>query len=73
MRTEQIFAERLREAMTDRGVGVYKLAEEAGVCFTTVYCWLRGERVPSGSLIPQLCRVLDVSADWLLGLRGYSS
>jgi len=70
MSTEEIFAGRLQLAMKAKGVGVYDMADATGLCFTTIYAWLRGERIPNGILLPVICRTLDASADWLLGLRG---
>lgn len=47
--------------------------EFAGMVFATtsaVSHWEHGKALPSGDLIISICKAFNVSADWLLGLKG---
>ena len=61
---------RVRKAMDSRGMAVKRLASESGLHYNTALALARGERNPSAWALAKLCRCLDVSADWLLGLKG---
>jgi len=62
--------QRLEEALRIRNVGkMYVLAIELGVSESTISRWKKGAPITTDNLI-KLCRVLDISADWLLLARG---
>lgn len=63
------FSYRLYEAMEERGMSPRQVSEETGIAYNTVLCYRRGARNPTMHTIVALCRCLDVSADWLLGLE----
>lgn len=63
-------AERLRAAMDARGVTRHALAKAIHVTPSAVYWWAEGRREPSAESIRRVCYALEVSADWLLGLKG---
>jgi len=63
------FGERLREATADKGMYLSELADAVGVGRWTVYHWADEKFFPNAIKLYQICRVLDVSADWLLGLE----
>ena len=60
--------ERLREAIFASGKSVLTLAEEMGATHTAIYDHMKGVGV-SVSYLLRYCKALNVSADWLLGLK----
>lgn len=54
--------ESLRNGLTQKA-----FADKIGVPLNTYTAWLRSERLPSYEAIQNICTVLCVSADWLLG------
>jgi transcriptional regulator with XRE-family HTH domain len=67
---EQV-ARRLRLCVLQSERTVREIAEAIGQSTSTVYRWMDGSAVPSALGLARLCRVLGVSADWLLGLEDY--
>lgn len=63
------FCYRLYEAMEERGKSVRQVSEETGISYNTLVCYRNGKRNPTMKTIRALCRCLDVSSDWLIGLR----
>lgn len=63
------FGERLRFATAERGMYLTELADAVGVDRRTVYSWADEKFFPTAIKLYQICRALDVSADWLLGLE----
>jgi transcriptional regulator with XRE-family HTH domain len=68
---ETKFTERFVEAIQTAQITQNKIAELAGVTRQTVSDFKRGRSVPSIHTLVKLCRILDVSADYLLGLADY--
>lgn len=66
--TEEVFRQRLREAMKEKGMSAWSLAEACGIYRRAVYNWLAGTGTPRMRTLPKLARVLGVSVDWLLGV-----
>ncbi len=66
----QLLASRLRRALTEAPMTVSGLARAAGVDRTTLAHLLNpdGGRLPNGHVLAAVSQVLNVSADWLLGL-----
>ena len=49
-----------------------EIAGATGIRPSTLYSWMKGSCCPGAHSLRQLCLVLGVSADWLLGLKdGY--
>lgn len=78
----KIFSERLKEAIRDWGgpkVPFYKFAEAVDIHENVIYTYTAGRFLPSTINLYLLCKFLNVSADWLLGLtdvkerKNYSS
>lgn len=63
------FCYRLYEAMEERGKSVRQVSEETGIAYNTLVSYRNGERNPTMKTIRALCWCLDVSSDWLIGLR----
>jgi transcriptional regulator with XRE-family HTH domain len=62
-------SERLRAALRLRGVDRWQLAKATGCSERAVEAWFTGYRNPTCGSLCELCRALDVSADYLLGLK----
>lgn len=63
------FGERLRFATAERGMYLTELADAVGVDRRTVYSWADGFYYPNAARLETICRTLNISADWLLGLE----
>ena len=62
------FTERFNEALKYSQLSQVQLAEELKVNKATITNYKKGKIVPSLDTFFELCRLLDVSADYLLGL-----
>ena len=62
-------AERPKDARKKKGINQKSLAEMIGVYTKDISRWETGVRTPSAEYIIQLCKALDISADYLLGLK----
>ena len=60
--------QRLRIARDRAALSQTDLAEKAGVPISTYQGWEYGRNSMPCDKVPGLCKVLDVSSDWLLGL-----
>ena len=67
MRSELI-GQRLREVRLQRGLSQQEAASRAGISMNSLYHYEKGNKVPSAVVLARLAEVLDVSADYLLGL-----
>ena len=63
-----IFGERLKDLRVERGWSVADLAEKINHAKSAVSYWERGMKEPTISVLKELCLILEVSADYLLGL-----
>ena len=65
------FADRLNEAISDIGMPQKQLAEKIGMERKTVSMRVNGYSMPNSLILARICKVLNVSADYLLfGKRG---
>ena len=64
------FAERLKFAMQERDLRPKELAAISHVSWNSILDYRRGEKHPGFDTLAALCKALDVSADWMLGLDG---
>lgn len=62
------FRIRLLRTLDSKGVTQTALAEVLGCAKSTVCNWCRGVAFPSLYYLPIICKTLDVSADYLVGL-----
>ena len=60
---------RLREAIKYSNVSQKELAEKLGVNPSTVSKYMRLDKFPSIDTFANICEILDVSADEILGLK----
>ena len=56
---------RIREAREEKGISSYELAKRAGLKPQTVLLAERGKTNPNLESCARICRVLDISLDWL--------
>ncbi len=68
IRIEDIQA-RLREAIQYGNVSQKELAEKLGINPSTVSKYMRLDKYPSLDTFANICEILDVSADEILGLK----
>ena len=65
------FADRLNKAISDIGMSQKQLAEKIGMERKAVSMWANGYSMPNSLILARICKVLNVSADYLLfGERG---
>ena len=69
MITIEDIQKRLREAVEYSGLSQKEIAEKIGVNPSTVSKYMRLDKYPSLDTFANLCAVLDVSADEILGLK----
>lgn len=65
------FSERLSEAMQERDISQYRLAALTGIPQSTISRYLGGKREISICYLVPICKALEVSSDYLLGLSDY--
>lgn len=65
----ELVAARLTWAMSRRGITRGALAERSGVSQTALSRYLSAKRLISTDALMRICPVLNLSADWVLGLR----
>lgn len=68
MGMEMPFAERLRQLRTEKGLTQEKLAATLDYGYTAITNYESGRNEPSLRDLARLCRVLDASADYMIGL-----
>ncbi len=68
---EILFKERFTEALKFSGISQKQLAGKLGISEGNITNWKKGENLPSVEILFKLCKIFDVSADYLLGLSDY--
>lgn len=64
----EVFTVRLKEARQEKGWTQKQLAETINTTDDSIFSWEKGRSQPSIELLRKLCKVLEVSADYLIGL-----
>lgn len=67
----QIFKTRLKEELQARGLTTQQFADEIGVSPEMVIQYFTTKKLPRLDTFTRICKALDVSADYLLGLKDY--
>lgn len=62
---------RLRTAISESKIPQTKIAENIGVSYQTVSKYMNENIFPALDTLARLCAYLDVSADYILGLKEY--
>lgn len=65
---DSINMKNLKKIIDEKGYTVIKLSTEANISDSTIYNYIKGERLPSISVLVELARLLNTSTDYLLGL-----
>ena len=68
---EILFKERFSETLKFSGISQKQLAGKLGISEGNITNWKKGENLPSVEILFKLCKIFDVSADYLLGLSDY--
>lgn len=63
-----IFVVRLNKIIDELDVSMGEISVDIGCGRDIVASYIRGDRMPNSRTLMNLCRYLNVSADWLLGL-----
>ena len=63
-----LFTTRLKKSINERGLTQRMLATLIGTTEQSVSRWANGNRTPNADMLYRMCKALDVSADYLLGL-----
>ena len=66
---KEIFAERLKDLRTEKGIGQEKLADILEVSHGTISLWENGLREPKLSNLVRIAKHFGVSIDYLAGLE----
>lgn len=69
MVSAEIIRERLAEAIRQSGMTQTELADKVGIKQPTIGQYLSGRAMPALDTFANLCRILDVSSDEILGLK----
>ena len=64
----KMIGERLKEVRKDNRDTQSALAQKLNVSLSTVKSWEREKSAPSHELLVQICKLYNVSADFLLGI-----
>lgn len=65
---EELFRERLKDEIKHSGITVSELAKRVGVSQEMITQYYTTKKLPRLDTFIRLCKALDVSADYLLGL-----
>lgn len=68
---ESEFSERLRRARESRGISRRVLSDRCGVSKNMISVYENGDAEPTASVIREIAECLEVSADYLLGLKKF--
>lgn len=71
MENQNMFKKRLYEQRTANGLSYDRLGAELNLSGVAILKWEKGLSEPNLHNFIRLCQVLDVSADYLLGLSEY--
>ncbi len=67
----KIFGERLKYTRLDKNLTQKELAQMLNVTGNTVHSWETDKQEPSMAMILKICKVLDVSIEYLFGETEY--
>ena len=62
------FGQKIKTRRVYIGMKQKELADAVGVHPHALRAWERDERMPSAAFLPSICKSLEVSADYLLGI-----
>jgi transcriptional regulator with XRE-family HTH domain len=62
------FSERFSEVLKESKFSQKELAKKLNIAESNISNWKNGDNLPSLQILYELCKILDESADYLLGL-----
>lgn len=65
----KIFAERLKELRTEKGLSLKELATKIGVSDIAISRWENELRIPKIDTLASIAKFFGVSSDYLIGLE----
>lgn len=69
--TGQIIKQRLREEIRNSGLTTAEIARRVGVSPEMITQYTTTKKLPKLDTFAALCKALDVSADYILGIKDY--
>lgn len=69
MKTEKIFAERLKDLRMEEKLSVEKLAKNIGVSKAAISRWENGLQIPNIVYLVLIAKYFNVTTDYLCGLE----
>jgi transcriptional regulator with XRE-family HTH domain len=63
-----VFADRLKQVLKEKRIQQKELAMKLGISDRTVNSYCNGKSFPSLDALGEICRILDVSSDFLIGI-----
>ena len=61
--------QRLAEEIRQSGMTQAEIAKRLGIKHQQISCYLKGQKMPALDTFANLCRILDVISDEILGLK----
>ena len=61
--------QRLAEEIRQSGITQAEITKRLGIKHQQISCYLKGQKMPTLDTFANLCRILDVSSDEILGLK----
>ena len=68
---EEVFKKRLLEALEDSKMSKTEIAKQIGVSPDMITQYFTTKKLPKLDTFTKICKTLEVSADYLLGLKDY--
>ena len=65
----EIFAERLKELRTEKGLSIQQLSQEVKIGVASICRWENCQADVKGSQLVTLAKYFDVTIDYLMGLE----
>ncbi len=69
MKTEKVFAERLKDLRMEEKLSVEKLAKNIGVSKAAISRWENGLQIPNIVYLVMIAKYFNVTTDYLCGLE----
>lgn len=64
----KIFSERLKQTMKERNITQTQLAKILGLSQSVISCYCSGKKEPCLESLASICKALNETSDYLLGL-----
>ncbi len=65
-----MYAQKIKQIRSQLNLSVAKLAEKINIPQRTITAYERNERTPSIEFLSQMCKILDINANWFLLDKG---